>query len=107
RSGPAPDLQRLNPGVESTRSFYNSFLEQSSAAQIAEAFENAKVSGRFVVLEPANLPRSPGKPNRPMLVLLSLVMGGVIGVGLVLVVEQHDQSVKNADEVENLLGLPV
>ena len=34
-------------------------------------------------------------------------MGGVIGVGLVLVVEQHDQSVKNADEVENLLGLPV
>jgi len=101
------DLQRLNQEVESNRSFYNSFLEQSSAAQIAEAFENAKVSGRFVVLEPANLPRSPGKPNRPMLVLLSLVMGGVIGVGLVLVVEQHDQSVKNADEVENLLGLPV
>jgi capsular exopolysaccharide synthesis family protein len=107
----APDrdmeLQRLTQEVENNRAFYNAFLQQSAAAQIAEAFENAKVSGRFVVLEPATLPRSPGKPNRPMLILLSLVVGGVIGIGSVLITEQHDQSVRNAEEVESLLGLPV
>ena len=101
------ELQRLQQEVESNRAFYNTFLQQSAAAQIAEAFENAKVSGRFVILEPANLPLSPGKPNRLLLIVLSLVVGGVIGVGAVLVVEQHDQSVKNAEEVESLLGLPV
>src|SRR5439155_6082655 len=89
------------------RALYNSFLSQSAAASISEAFANAKVSGRFEVLEPATLPLSPGKPNRPILILLSLVIGGVIGVGSVLVAEQHDQSMKNAEEVENLLGLPV
>jgi capsular exopolysaccharide synthesis family protein len=31
----------------------------------------------------------------------------MIGVGTVMVVEHHDESVKNADEVESLLGLPV
>jgi capsular exopolysaccharide synthesis family protein len=107
----APDrdleLQRLNQEVENNRALYNSFLQQSAAAQISEAFANAKVSGRFVVLEPATLPLSPGKPNRPMLILLSLVVGGVVGVGSVLVAEQHDQSMKNAEEVESLLGLPV
>ncbi len=101
------ELTHLQQEVENSRALYNSFLQQSAAAQIAEAFENAKVSGRFVILEPANRPLAPSKPNRPMLILLALIAGGVVGVGTVLVVEQHDQSVKNAEEVENLLGLPV
>ncbi|MBI1799872.1 MAG: AAA family ATPase [Candidatus Eisenbacteria bacterium] len=101
------ELQHLSQEVENNRALYNSFLQQSASAQIAEAFENAKVSGRFIVIEPANRPLAPGKPNRVMLILLSFVMGGIIGVGTVLVVEQHDQSMKNAEEVENLLGLPV
>lgn len=107
----APDrdltITRLQQEVDNDRALYNSFLQQSAASQISEAFENAKVSGRFTILEPANLPRQPGKPNRPMLVLLSLLAGCVIGVGTVLLVEQHDQSMKNPDEVESLLGLPV
>ena len=108
-STPTQDLtiQRLTQDVENNRALYNSFLNQSAAAQIAEAFENAKVSGRFVVIEPPQRPMAPSKPNRLMLVLLSIVMGAIVGVGTVLVVEQHDQSMKNAEEVENLLGLPV
>jgi capsular exopolysaccharide synthesis family protein len=108
-SGPDRDLalQRLQQEVDNNQALYSSFLQQSAAAQISEAFENAKVSGRFSVLEPANLPTSPGKPNRPMLLVLSLFVGGLIGVGSVLLVEQHDQSMKNAEEVESLLGLPV
>lgn len=107
----APDrdmtISRLQQDVDNAQTLYNSFLQQSAAAQISEAFENARLSGRFSVLEPANLPSQPGKPNRPMLILLAFMAGGIMGVGTVLVVEQHDQSMKNADEVENLLGLPV
>lgn len=108
-SGPETDLtlSRLSAEVERDRALYNSFLQQSAAAQISEAFENAKVSGRITILEPANLPTSPGKPNRPMLLVLSLLAGGLVGVGTVLIVEQHDQSMKDAEEVESLLGLPV
>jgi hypothetical protein len=42
-----------------------------------------------------------------MLLILSLLAGAIVGVGTVLIVEQHDQSMKDADEVESLLGLPV
>jgi capsular exopolysaccharide synthesis family protein len=107
----APDqeihLQRLSQEVENNRAYYISFLQQFSAAQIAEAFENAKLSGRFVILEPARQPNVPARPNRPVLILLAILAGGVIGAGTVMVVEHHDESVKNADEVESLLGLPV
>lgn len=107
----APDrdnsIAKLKAEVENNRALYNTFLQQSAAAQIQEAFENAKVSGRFVVLEPPVRAQHPGKPNRMVLILLSFVVGGIIGVGSVLVAEHHDQSVKNAEEVENLVGLPV
>lgn len=99
--------QRLNQEVDTWRSLHNTFLQQSAAAQIQEAFENAKVGGRFDIISPATRPTSPAKPNRPALVLLSLLAGLGIGAGTVKVVEHHDHSVKNAEEVEKLLGLPV
>ena len=101
------DISRLQAAVDQQRALYTAFQQQSAAAQIAEAFQNAKVSGRFIVMEPATRPVSPGKPNRPLLVLLAFVIGGIVGVGTVLVAEHNDQSMKNADEVEKLLKLPV
>ncbi len=101
------DEQRLRAEVETNRALYNSFLQQVSATQIAEAFQNARVSGRFTVINPATLPTAPGKPNRPVLILLSLVVGGIVGVGTVLVAEHHDYSLRTAEDVEQLLGLPV
>jgi capsular exopolysaccharide synthesis family protein len=108
-SGPDRDMgiTRLEQEVENDRALYNSFLTQSASGQIAEAFENAKLSGRFTILEPANLPYEPGKPDRPMLILLSLLAGAVLGVGTVILVEQQDQSMRDVQEVESLLGLPV
>ncbi len=100
-------VQRLRQEVEANRTLYNSFVQQAAASQISEAFQNARVGGRFSVLEPATLPLAPSKPNRPLIVILAFVLGGIVGVGTVLVVEQHDDSMKDAQEVESLLGLPV
>ncbi len=101
------DISRLQAEVEQQRALYTAFQQQSAAAQIAEAFQNAKVSGRFIIIEPATRPHTPSKPNRMLIVALALVIGALVGVGTVLVVEHNDQSMKNADEVESLLGLPV
>ncbi len=103
----AMDIASLQADVEAKRRAYNGFREQSDAIATNEAAQNAKLLGRFLVFEPANLPRSPEKPNRVLLVVLALVVGAVLGVGTVLVAEHQDQSMKNADEVEGVLGLPV
>jgi len=100
-------LARLRQEVETNRTLYNSFVQQSASAQITEAFQNTRVGGRFSVLEPAMQPLAPSRPNRPLIILLAFVLGAVVGVGTVLIVEQHDESIKDAQEVENILGLPV
>ena len=106
---PARDLmlQRLREEVEANRTLYNSFVQQSASAQITEAFQSARIGGSFSVLEPAMQPLAPSRPNRPLIILLAFVLGAVVGVATVLVVEQHDESLKDAQEVENILGLPV
>lgn len=101
------EIERLRADVESARQIYNAFTSQSASMTIQEAFQNAKLSGRFVVQNPASRPLSPSKPNRAVLVLLGVVLGGILGIGTVLVAEHNDPSMKNAAEVETLLGLPV
>src|SRR5439155_18767286 len=61
----------------------------------------------FIIMQPATRPLSPTKPNRVLIVMLAVVIGSLVGLGTVLIVEHNDQSMKNADEVEHLLGLPV
>jgi capsular exopolysaccharide synthesis family protein len=108
-SAPTEQLEeeRLVQDLENTRTLYNSFVQQSAIASIAEAFENAKLSGKFELIQPATRPLAPSKPNRPVLLLLATMAGMVVGAGTVLLVEHHDQSVKNAEEIESMLDLPV
>ncbi len=101
------EIERLRADVESARQIYNTFTSQSASMTIQEAFQNAKLSGRFIVQNPASRPLSPSKPNRALLVLLGVVIGCILGVGTVLVAEHNDPSMKNAEEVETILGLPV
>ena len=56
------------------------------------------------VAEPDNRPVS---PNLFTNVLLSILVGLGAGVGLAYFIEYLDTSIKNADDVERLLGLPV
>lgn len=101
------DISHLQAEADQARSLYSAFQQQSAAAQIAEAFQQAKLSGHFIIMEPASRPNAPDKPNRPLLLMLGFVIGGIVGVGLALVAEQGDQSIKSVEEVEELLGLSV
>jgi len=69
----------------------------------------------------ANLPRStvvmivdnavpgmkPVRPNKPLNIVLGVIIGLVVGVGLAFFIEYLDTSVKTIDDVERTLGSPV
>lgn len=101
------ELTRLRQEVENNRALYEAFLEQSAAGQITEALEAARAGGRFEVIEPPVRPTSPVAPDKPMIILLSLFGGLVIGMGIVLATEQGDTSFKDVADIEAALGVPV
>ena len=101
------ELTRLRQEVESNRALYEAFLEQSAAGQITEALETVRAGGRFEVIEPPVRPTSPVAPDKPMIVLLCLFGGLVVGLGIVLAAEQSDTSFKDVADIEAVLGVSV
>lgn len=100
-------LERLRQEVEHNRKVYNSFFEQSVAAQISEALEVTKLASKFEVLEPAQKPLKPEKSRKVKLTFMGIVLGLGLGLGLAWGMEYVDRSLKTVEEMEEYLGLEV
>jgi capsular exopolysaccharide synthesis family protein len=59
------------------------------------------------VLENASLPTKPGKPEKAKILALAIVAGLMLGFGGAWVREKTDHRLSSADEIAQILGLPV
>ncbi|MEA4888144.1 MAG: Wzz/FepE/Etk N-terminal domain-containing protein [Clostridiaceae bacterium] len=78
------------------------------ANKVAEVFSRVVIEkmgvGNVNIIDQAIVPKSPSSPNKPMNLALGLLIGLVLGVGLALLVDFLDTSVKSADDVQALTG---
>lgn len=93
---------------ENVKRNYQSLLEKRQEAKIAESLERRQKAEIFRILDPADLPVRPYKPNRPMLMAIGMFGGLIIGLGLALFREQLDPSIRSEDDlVAATTGLPL
>lgn len=59
------------------------------------------------IVDPAEVPLTPAKPNLLLNILVSIVLGVGAGITLAFFIEYLDTSVKTVDDVERYLELPV
>lgn len=59
------------------------------------------------VIDQATAPTAPSGPNRPMYIAVALLAGLFVAIAIVVVSDMLNTKVRNADEIEDLLGLPV
>ncbi len=86
---------------------YNMLLQRLETAKITQRLEASKQGTRYMVLDPPRLPLKPFKPNKILVMLMGLFLGGACGVGLVLLFEFADQSLLGIDEAKDFLELPL
>ena len=86
---------------------YQDLKAKLDDAKLSSSLENKQKGSQFLVLDPANFPLHPSKPNRP--ILLAMGLAGCIGLGIVIgfVVDLGTQKFWTYSEVESLLGMPV
>ena len=58
-------------------------------------------------IDQATAPTTPSGPNRPMYIAVALLAGLFVAIAIVVVSDMLNTKVRNADEIEDLLGLPV
>src|SRR4030095_9840822 len=92
----------LKNDVESARQLHASLLKQQLETSV-----NAQLApSNLRVLERAEVPGRPSKPNVPLNLTLGLLGGLVAACGAAFASEYFDSSVKSTEEAEELLHLP-
>jgi len=100
-------MAALMRDYENTRDNYQNLLNKKLDAQLAESLEKRQKGEQFRILDPANLPVKPFKPDTKRIALIGLALGIGSGAGLVFMLEYIDASFRKPDDVYAFIGIPV
>ncbi|MGH7181175.1 MAG: GumC family protein, partial [Nitrospiraceae bacterium] len=89
----------LEREAESTQHLYNVFLKQTKEADLSVGLGTANV----YLADPAVPSSIPVKPKKKLNALLGLLLGLMTGVGLALVLEARDRTLKGPNDLERYL----
>ncbi len=99
------EIQYLNlqRETDSNQQLYEAVLKRLKETGVTGGLETNNIT----VIEEATLPRVPVRPRKTVNLIISVVVGLLVGVGTALTIEYFDTTVKTPDDVERYLGLPV
>jgi hypothetical protein len=92
---------------DSLRGHYQSLLDKKLSAEMAAQLETRQQGERFEILDPARVPSHPSSPNRRLISAGGLLVGLFGGLGLALLIEMMDPSVRGEVEAAQLFDHPV
>jgi succinoglycan biosynthesis transport protein ExoP len=101
------ELARLRSEVEQNRALYNTFRSTQTSTQISEAAQNTNLGATVTLVESANRPLAPVRPDKIKILALAFLLGAAIGGAGLLLTEFSDTSFRSLEEVEKQLGLKV
>jgi succinoglycan biosynthesis transport protein ExoP len=92
----------LKRDAESYKALYDGLLTKLKEAGIARGLQSSNIR----IVDPAMVPSTPARPAKARNIALGFLVGLVGGVGLALLREYLDNTVKTPDDVETLARLP-
>ena len=100
--GVQADLRKLSRSAEDAteRQQLSDKLQRLRTLRAAQG-SNAQV------IEPATVPAEPVSPNPRRNAILAFILAILAGVGIVILVDRMDRRLRDADEVEKLVGVPL
>lgn len=102
-----PEVQRqylqLYRDVQINTELYTSLLNSYQQLKVVKAGQ----IGNATVVDPAILPLKPVQPKPLMVLILSIFLGGFVGILLALLRNMLSSGVKDAENIEAQTGLPV
>lgn len=97
------EIAVFNREVESAQRVYDAAMQRSVQSRMESEMRQTNIA----VLNPASPPQKPAKPKVLLNMILSIFMGGLLGVGSALLVELMDRRVRSAFDISELLAVPV
>ena len=102
---PQASLETLAAEYDKAEASYLALLDESRQAEIASLSQGPLVA--LEILENATVPEAPYIPDRRLFGLGGLVLGMALGLGLALVAESRDHSIKGPEDLQQVLLQPL
>jgi len=92
----------LKREADTNKQLYDGMLQKLKEAGITAGLRSSNIR----VVDPALIPGGPSRPNKTRNIMLSILVGLIGGIGLALLREYLDNTVKTPDDIETLARLP-
>jgi capsular exopolysaccharide synthesis family protein len=92
----------LKREAEANKALYDSLQTKLKEAEISSGLKSSNIR----IVDPAMVPSAPSRPAKARNIALAFLVGLVGGIGLALLREYMDNTVKTPDDIETLVGLP-
>lgn len=96
-------LRELEREAQANRSMLDTLLLRSKETVDQQGIQTANTE----VISRASVPFGPSFPPTAVILVLSVLVGGGLGVLLAIALENFDQTFRTGEEVEDYVGLPV
>jgi len=101
------ELSKISRGYEITLKKYQDLLAKGLESELAENMEKKQKGEQFQILDPADFPVKPIRPNRLMIVLVGLVAGLTGGIGFALFWDNLNSSFRRSEEINAYVNVPL
>jgi polysaccharide biosynthesis transport protein len=101
-AGKMVEYNILKREAEANKVLYDGLLTKLREAGVSAGLRSSNIR----IVDPAMVPSTPSRPAKARNVALALVVGLVGGIGLALMREYMDNTVKTPDDIETLSRLP-
>ncbi len=98
-------LNALNRDYANSQSQLSQAQNKLAAAATGERLEEDRQAERFEVVEQASVPSAPTSPDRRRIVLAGSFGGVAAGIGLVVLIEMLDQSIRSVADLQRRLNI--
>ena len=92
----------LKREADTNKQLYDGMLQKLKEAGITAGLHSSNIR----VVDPALIPTGPSRPNKTRNIMLSVLVGLIGGIGLALLREYMDNTVKTPDDIETMARLP-
>jgi succinoglycan biosynthesis transport protein ExoP len=106
----APSVEReytsLVRELENSQIKYREVRQKQMEAQVSQNLEDGRKGERFTLIEPPIAPSEPASPNRRLILALGAIVGLGGAIGVLLLLEALDGSVRSQRDLASLLRIP-
>lgn len=101
------EISKISRTYDITLRKYQDLLAKGIESELSENVEKRQKGEQFEIIDPANFPVKPVRPNRPMILFGGLLAGLVAGCGIAFLWDNINTSFWNGDELRAYAGLPL